>query len=141
MRCIITSDVATIGSKTYSLKSTVDRALTSLGLRQKPRLGSRCSSSKSLDHLSDTLASLAPPPTLGYQRSVSSGGYSGGDDEEPSPVKKPKPPYIVLMSSRAEGRTQSDIPWNEECDFKLEEVSSSSQSPLVSVPPSYNSKF
>lgn len=108
-----------IGSKTYHLKSTVDRALSSLCLRLKPRLGSRCCSSKSLNHLSDTLAVAAP--TLGLQRSISSGEYSLGEDEESYPVKKSKPPFIVLMSSRSEDQSD-DVPWNAECDFKLEEV-------------------
>lgn len=109
-----------IGNKTYRLKSNVERALMSLSLRSKPRIGSRCSSSKSLDHLSDKLVPPAPPPTLGLQRSVSSGEYSL-DDEECYPVKKSKPPFIVLMSSRSEDQS-NDVPWNEECDFKLEEV-------------------
>lgn len=119
-RCIITSDVAVIGKNTYQLKSTVDRALTSLRLRSKSKLGSRCTSTRSLDH-SRTLA----PPTLKFERSISSGEYSPGDEEDqesPVHVKKSKSPFIVLMSTRSEDRGQSKVPWNEECDFKLEEV-------------------
>ena len=102
----------------------VDRALTSLRLRSKSKLGSRCNSSKSLDYLSVT-PTLPTPPTLRLQRSVSSGEHSLGDEEEspPFPVKKAKPPFIVLVStlSRDEGM-QSKVPWNAECDFRLEEV-------------------
>ena len=113
-----------IGDKTYELKATVDRALTSLCLRSKSKLGSRCNSSKSLDFLSET-----PPPPMqpyfGLQRSVSSGEHSLGDEEEPPPfpVKKAKNPFIVLMSTLSENEgMRSKVPWNAECDFRLEEV-------------------
>ena len=120
-RCIITSDVAMIGNKTYELKATVDRALTSLCLRSKSKLGSRCNSSKSLDFLSE----MPTPPTqpyFGLQRSVSSGEYSLGDEEEspPFPVKKAKTPFIVLVSTLS--RDEGEVPWNAECYFRLEEV-------------------
>lgn len=107
-----------IGERTYSLKSNVDRALSSINLRSKPKLESRCCSTKSLDHLS--AVQLAPPsPALLLQRSISSGASSGLDEEESYDVvvkKKSTPRFTVLVSSRSESHTL------EECDFKLEEV-------------------
>ena len=105
----------------YELKATVDRALTSLRLRSKSKLGSRCNSSKSLDFLSET-PTPSTQPYFGLQRSVSSGEYSLGDEEEspPFPAKKAKPPFIVLVSTLA--GDEGEVPWNAECDFRLEEV-------------------
>ena len=120
--CVITSDVAWIGDKPYYLKKNVNKALSSISLRSKSNIGSRCASIRSLDKFSqpDNLSISATelqqtlPSETGILR------VKDGSSSLPIDVKRSKSQFIVLVSKY--GKEVDDAKWIDEQDFNLQEV-------------------
>lgn len=124
-KCIITADVAMIGKKKYLLKSNIDKALSGIIQKEsmKSRVGSKSGSVKSLNLMPEKSEKQNEDEVL-FQRSLSyDTSESDLEVKEKIPEEKTKSQYVVLMATyRSEVQDSADVPWNDDCDFKLEEV-------------------
>lgn len=121
-KCIITADVAVIGKKKYLLKSNIDKALSGIIQKEsmKSRVGSKSGSVKSLNLIPEK---SEKQDKVSFQRSLSyDTSESDLEVKEKIPEEKTKLQYVVLMATRSEVQDSADVPWNDDCDFKLEEV-------------------
>lgn len=115
-----------IGKKKYLLKSNIDKALSGIIQKEsmiKSRVGSKSGSVKSLNLMPEK-SEKQNEHEVSFQRSLSyDTSESDLEVKEKIPEEKTKSQYVVLMATyRSEVQDSADVPWNDDCDFKLEEV-------------------
>ena len=116
-----------IGKKRFHLKSNLDSALRMIKFARMKALNGR-GSAKSLDMLTEERPHVRT--SRGFRRSFSEGSLLDIPDEDDSieqntfadSNKELEPQFTVLVANRYPSNSTEKVPWDESCNFSLEEV-------------------